>query len=60
MILKARDTAAILRAITAILRGSCGIILASFTILVGSVKNPSIKLLQFGSIGVVLLREKKT
>ena len=27
-------------------------ILASFTILVGSVKNPSIKLLQFGSIHV--------
>jgi hypothetical protein len=66
-----RATAAILSAIPAILWESCGIILVSFTILVGSVKNPSNKLLQFGSIhvpiphfrhqliGVVLLAGKK-
>jgi hypothetical protein len=67
-----RATAAILSAIPAILWESCGIILVSFTILVGSVKNPSNKLLQFGSIhvpiphfrhqliGVVLLAGKKS
>jgi hypothetical protein len=66
-----RATATILSAIPAILWESCGIILVSFTILVGSVKNPSNKLLQFGSIhvpiphfrhqliGVVLLAGKK-
>jgi hypothetical protein len=66
-----RAIPAILRAIPAILRESGGIILASFTILVGSVKNPSIKL-QFGPIhvpiphfthqliGVILPAEKRT
>jgi hypothetical protein len=47
-----RATADILRAIPAILWESCGIILASFTILVGSVKNRFINLLQFSSTHV--------